>query len=57
MPAAEIMDIDERYKYLRRMQKRHTQGSRSERDDLLDEMARHTGLHRKSLIRLLTAHL
>jgi hypothetical protein len=39
------------------MQKRYTQGSRSERGRLLDEMGRHTGLHRKSLIRLLSSPL
>ena len=47
------MTIDERYKYLRKMQKRYREASRSERSILLGEMETVTGLHRKSLIRLM----
>ena len=53
MPAEEKMHIDERYSYLLRMQRRYEQAGRSERQELLDEMAKMTHLHRKSLIRLM----
>lgn len=53
----EKMTIDERYKYLRKMQKRYRKLSRSERGILLDEMEIVTGLHRKSLIRLMGSTL
>ena len=51
MPAEEEMNIDERFKYLRMVQKRYRLSNRSERNILLDEMEQITGLHRKSLIR------
>jgi hypothetical protein len=47
------MTIEERYQYLRRMKKRYQKANRQERSRLLDEMEAYTGLHRKSLIRLL----
>ena len=53
MPNDERMTIDERYKYLRIMQPRYTKANRDEQGQLLDEMQAVTGLHRKSLIRLL----
>lgn len=53
MSAEDQMTIDERYKYLRRMQKRYRKASRNERQALLDEMETVTELHRKSLIRLM----
>jgi len=53
MPAEETMTIDERRKYLGRMAKRYRTGDRAARGALLTEMATVTGLHRKSLIRLL----
>ena len=43
------MIINERYKYLRRMQPRNLRATRRERSLLLDEMEVYTGLHRKSL--------
>lgn len=49
----EKMTIDERYKYLRKMQRRYREASKTERSDFLDEMEAVTGLHRKSLIRLM----
>jgi hypothetical protein len=49
----EPMTIDERRKYLSRMQPRYWQADRTEQGRLLREMALMTGLHRKSLIRLL----
>jgi len=57
MSTAEQMTIDERYKYLRLMRKRYMPASRPEQSMLLDEMERVTGLHRKSLIRLLHSDL
>jgi hypothetical protein len=53
MPSDERMTIDERRKYLRTMRKRYVEGDRSHRSALLNEMEAVTGLHRKSLIRLL----
>lgn len=54
MSTTEKMDIDERYKYLRIMQERYKQAEkRKEKQELLDEMERVTGLHRKHLITLL----
>jgi hypothetical protein len=49
----ENMTIDERRKYLRKMKTRYAKARRRERSRLLDEMEAVTGLHRKSLIRLL----
>lgn len=53
MSDTERMTIDERYKYLRGMQKRYRKARRAERSGLLDEMEQVTGLHRKSLMRLM----
>jgi hypothetical protein len=47
------MTIDERWKYLRRLRPRYLAADRRGRGALLAEMERATGLHRKSLIRLL----
>jgi hypothetical protein len=49
----EPMMIDERRKYLSRMARRYWPANRPEQSRLLDEMAAMTGLHRKSLLRLL----
>lgn len=49
------MTITERRTYLARMYPRYLQADRLERGHLLDEMELVTGLHRKSLLRLLTA--
>ena len=57
MSTEEQMTIDERYKYLRRMQPRYRQASRSAREGLLDEMEQVTALHRKSLTRLMNGSL
>ena len=51
------MTIDERRKYLRRMKARYVRANRKERGSLLDEMEAVTGMHRKSLIRLLNGTL
>jgi hypothetical protein len=57
MSAEEKMTLQERWKYLRMMQKRYRQVGRIEQGQLLDEMVSVTGLHRKSLIRLLGGNL
>lgn len=51
------MTVDERYKYLRKMKTRYVKAGRKGRKQLLDEMEQVTGLHRKSLIRLLNSPL
>jgi hypothetical protein len=57
MSTEDHMTIDERYKYLRCMKKRYRQANREGRGRLLDEMQAVTGLHRKSLIRLINGSL
>ena len=49
----EPMTIAERRKYLSRMAPRYWPAPRPEQSRLLDEMEAMTGLHRKSLLRLL----
>lgn len=53
MPNEDEMSIDERRKYLKRMKVRYEKGNRKQRSALLSEMEQVTGLHRKSLTRLL----
>jgi hypothetical protein len=57
MSIEDRMTIDERRKYLRKMQERYLQADRKERGQLLDEMEAVTELHRKSLIRLMKSSL
>jgi hypothetical protein len=57
MSIKDRMTIDERRKYLNRMQARYLQADRRERGRLLDEMEAVTELHRKSLIRLMKSSL
>jgi IS30 family transposase len=47
------MTVNERRKCLKRMQGRYLSGTRAERSRLLDELVVLTGLHRKSVVRLL----
>ena len=47
------MSLRERRSYLRQMQPRYHRGTKREKRDLLDEMEQVTGMHRKSLTRLL----
>lgn len=49
----DAMTISERRKYLERMEGRYRRADRLDRGRLLDEMEAMTGLHRKSLLRLL----
>lgn len=55
MPACYEMNVDDRRKYLSRMQSRYLAAERARRGELLTEMEAVTGLHRKSLVRLLQA--
>ena len=52
MPSEEKMSIDERRKYLKLILPRYLKAKRRERGELLTEMEKVTGLHRKSLVRL-----
>jgi len=52
MPAEDEMTIDERRKYLRRVRERYWAANQVGRGKLLTEMESVTGMHRKSLIRL-----
>ncbi len=53
----ERMTIDERYKYLRTMQKRYRTATGKEKGALLDEIEMVTGMHRKSILRLLKGEI
>ena len=55
MPIDDRMTVNERRKYLTLMRPRYVQANRVGRGGLLTEMAAVTGLHRKSLVRLLGA--
>ena len=55
MPADEKMTVNERRKYLKLMASRYALAGRTQRGALLTEMETVTGLHRKSLGRLLQA--
>jgi len=57
MTTEEKMTIDERYQYLKRMQRRYRTADRQTKCVLLDEMEAHTGMHRKALIRRLNSNL
>jgi len=57
MPKEEKMTIDERWKYLRLVKKQYLKAGKLERGRLLDGMGSITGLHRKSLIRLMSSNL
>jgi hypothetical protein len=57
MSVEDRMTIDERRKYLRMMRKRYEPAGRKARGQLLDEMQTITGLHRKTLIRLMGSPL
>ncbi len=58
MAETDTMNIDERRKYLHKMRIRYWQAKKkNERSHLLDEMQEVTGLHRKSLLRLICGDL
>ncbi len=52
MPSDDKMSVDERRKYLRLVAPRYAKAGRAEHSALLTEMRAVTGLHRKSLLRL-----
>jgi hypothetical protein len=53
MPVEEQMSVNERRKYLKLVAPRYIRAKRNERGKLLTEMEEVTGLHRKSLVRLM----
>jgi hypothetical protein len=55
VPACFEMNVDDRRKYLKRMQSRYLAADRGRKGELLTEMEAVTGLTRKSLLRLLNA--
>lgn len=55
MPKEDAMTVSERRTYLKRMYARYVLAKRAERGRLLSEMEQVTGLHRKSLTRLMQA--
>ncbi len=55
MPTEDQMTVTERRKYLKLMKPRYQKATRAQQSELLTEMEQVTGLHRKSLLRLLHA--
>src|SRR5258708_15694174 len=55
MPTEDQMSVNERRKYVKLMKARYAAAKREERGRLLSEMEQVTGLHRKSLTRLMHA--
>src|SRR6266700_2492191 len=55
MPTEDEMNVSERRTYLKRMSVRYVAAKRAERGQLLTKMEQVTGLHRKSLTRLMHA--
>jgi hypothetical protein len=53
MPIDDKMSVNERRKYLKLVAPRYAKAGRVERSALLTEMRAVTGLHRKSLLRLM----
>ena len=57
MPTEDEMTVTERRKYLKKMKPLYSNAERKEQSRMLTEMEQVTGLHRKSLLRLLHAPL
>jgi hypothetical protein len=57
MTIDEKMSVDERYKYLRMIQKRYKKADQAGKSELLDEMEAVTGQHRKHLIRQMNGRI
>ena len=55
MPINKTMTVNDRRKYLRVMSERYAKAGRIGRSGLLTEMQAVIGLHRRSLVRLLSA--
>jgi hypothetical protein len=54
-PTAEPMNVNDRRKYMQVRKQSYQQAGRADRSRMLSEMEQETGLHRKSLLRLLHA--
>ena len=57
MSETEPMSIDERRKYIHKIRKRYRNGNKKEKGRLLDEIEAVTGMHRKSITRLMNGSL
>jgi len=57
MSETEPMSVDERRKYIHKMRGRYRKGSKKEKGELLDEIEAVTGMHRKTVTRLLNGPL
>jgi hypothetical protein len=57
MSEIENMNVDERRKYIHKMWKRYREAEKHEKSRLLDEIEAVTGLHRKSVTRILNGRL
>jgi len=57
MSETEPMTVNERRKYIHKVWERYRKASKNEKGKLLDEMGAVTGMHRKSIIRLITGRL
>ena len=57
MSETEAMNINERRKYIHKMWGRYRQAKKTEKGKLLDEIEAVTGMHRKTIIRLLNGRL
>ena len=57
MVETDPMTINERRKYIHKIWGRYRDSSKQEKSLLLDEAAQITGLHRKSILRILNGHL
>jgi hypothetical protein len=55
MPTTDEMSVNDRRTYLKQMKKRYVTATRADRGSLLTEMEQVSGLHRKSLTRLMHA--
>ncbi len=57
MSEEEPMNINERRKYIHKMWGRYREAGKGEKGKLLNEIEQVTGMHRKSIIRLLNGRL
>jgi hypothetical protein len=57
MSEKDPMTIDERRKYIHKMWGRYRKATKKEKSQMLDDMVHVTGLHRKSIIRILNGRL
>jgi hypothetical protein len=57
MAETDPMTVNERRKYIHKIRGRHRDSTRQEKSLLLDEAVKVTGLHRKSIVRILNGTL